>query len=116
MEMSFPEANHGFITTMNGTGGTVITEYTIMITDDAGDSWRASDYLKNEGIGFSTVYFTDETSGWVAGNNIYRTKNGGRSWTLDFSGIAGAKDMHFLNENSGWLITFSGQVYKYEDN
>ncbi len=99
-----------------GTGGLIISEYPILITDDGGKSWHSSDSLKSESSGFRAVFFIDNQNGWVAGNDIYSTKNGGNSWTLEFSGITGAKDVYFVNENCGWLITRSGQVYKYGEN
>ena len=114
--MSFPDPNHGYLPTVNGTGGTIINEYPIMITYDGGNSWYSSDSLKTEGYGFTTVFFIDNQNGWVAGNDIYKTKDGGNIWTLDFAGIIGASDMQFVNKNCGWLITHNGQVCKYGEN
>lgn len=115
--MSFPDPDHGFLPTINGTGGTIINEYPIMITNDGGKYWYSSDSLKSESsLGFTTVFFTDHQNGWVAGREIYRTQNGGNSWALEFSGIIASNDMYFVNENCGWLITRSGQVYKYGEN
>ncbi len=114
--MSFPDPNHGFIPTVNGTGGMIITEFPILITKDGGNSWYTSDSLKSDNFGFTTVFFTDDQNGWVAGDYIYSTKDGGDSWVLEFSGIHYAKDMYFVSENCGWLITYKGQVCKYGEN
>lgn len=118
-EMFFSDPNNGYITTVNGTGGMIITEYPIMMTMNGGSTWQTSEYLKSESNGFRCVCFTDEKNGWVAGNNIYKTNNGGESWSLDYSSkasILGAKDMCFINENSGWIVNWDGQIYKYVNN
>ena len=109
--------HNGFFITENGTGGTIINEYPIIMTKNGGNSWQSSDYLKSDG--FRCVYFIDKNNGWIAGNNIYKTNNGGVSWLPDYSpktGTLGAKDLYFINKNCGWLISWDGQIYKYENN
>ena len=113
--MFFASANCGWITTENGTGGAMINEYPIIMTKDAGITWSSSDLLKDGGI--RCVYFVTDKVGWVAGaSNIYRTTDGGEHWTLEYSPAKGelhAKDMYFCSEDSGWIINWSGQIYKY---
>lgn len=114
-EMFFSDPDNGYIVTVNGTGGMIISEYPIVMTKNGGSNWQSSDYLKSDG--FRCVYFTDENNGWVAGNNIYKTNDGGESWILDYSpktSTLNAKDLYFINENCGWLINWDGQIYKYE--
>ncbi len=115
-EMFFADANCGWITTENGTGGTIINDYPVIMTEDAGITWSSSDLLKDGGV--RCVYFVTDRIGWVAGaNNIYKTIDGGKHWTLEFSpgnGELFAKDMYFCSENCGWIINWSGQIYKYE--
>ena len=85
-----------------------------MITKDGGNSWFSSDSLQSESsLGFTAVFFIDSQKGWVAGSDINTTKNSGSSWTLEFSGVAEVRDMFFVNENCGWLLTAGGQIYKY---
>jgi len=118
-EMFFSDPENGYVTTINGTGGTLISKFPVMITNNGGDSWQSSEYIKPESYGFTSVYFTDKKNGWIAGNNIYKTTNGGESWRLEYSiktGISGAKDLFFLNKNYGWFISWDGQIYKYENN
>jgi photosystem II stability/assembly factor-like uncharacterized protein len=118
-EMFFPNPSHGYITTVNGTGGMIITEYPIMITKDGGNNWQTSSYLKTESIGFNCVFFVDENNGWIAGNYIYKTTDGGEKWIIDHSireGVLHAKDMYFINENNGWVLDWDGQVYKFQNN
>ena len=89
---------------------------TILKTTDGGTVWQPLTSGTTEPL-FS-VFFIDDTTGWVAGNNIYKTNNGGENWMLDYStktGPIGAKDMCFINENCGWLINWDGQIYKYKN-
>ncbi len=85
------------------------------MTNDGGNSWQTSDYLNS--AGFRCVYFINGKIGWIAGDNVYKTNDGGKSWCLEYApkaGIHGAKDMYFTDETCGWLINFAGQIYKYE--
>lgn len=116
--MFFPDPNNGYITTVNGTGGMLISDYPVLMTKNGGSTWQTSEYLKTESYGIICVYFTDENNGWIAGGNIFKTNNGGENWILDYSaktGTIGAKDMCFINENCGWLINWEGQIYKYKN-
>jgi photosystem II stability/assembly factor-like uncharacterized protein len=114
-EMFFFNTNCGWITTENGTGGAMISDYPIVLTEDAGLSWSTSDLLKDRGI--RCVYFVTDKVGWVSGvNNIHKTIDGGKHWTLEFSPDNGelfAKDMCFYNEKCGWVLNWNGQIYEY---
>lgn len=114
----FTDKNHGFATLGNGSGGEIITEFPILSTTDGGSNWELSYYLKDGG-GFSCVYFVDQNNGWIGGvENIYKTKDAGNSWTLDFTledDFLNSKDMCFINKNVGWVINYNGQIYKYEN-
>lgn len=116
-DISFPNQENGYFSTENGTGGTIIKEYPVVSTKNGGISYQSSDYLSS--YGFRCIYFEDEDYGWIAGDNIYRTINGGETWQLNYhldSGTLHAKDIYFINRNCGWLITWDGQIYKYESN
>jgi len=99
----FTDQNHGFVTLSNGSGGAIITEFPILSTIDGGNNWELSDYLKDSG--FSCVYFVDQNNGWIGGiENIYKTKDAGNSWTLDFTpedDFLYSKDICFINKNVG---------------
>ena len=64
------------------------------------------------------VYFIDENIGWISGiKNIYKTINGGMTWELELrteDNWLRSKDMHFVDKNNGWIITWDGEIYKYE--
>jgi len=111
----FIDKNRGYFTLINGTGGTIITEYPILSTIDGGNNWELSDYYSD--AGFRCIYFVDQNIGWVGGiENVYKTKDGGNSWSLDFTpenDYLFSKDMCFVDKNHGWIINYDGQVFKY---
>ncbi|MCB0275088.1 MAG: hypothetical protein KDI06_09765 [Calditrichaeota bacterium] len=111
--MSFPDPDHGFLPTINGTGGTILTEYPVLITRDGGNSWFSSDSLRDGNLGFTAMFFSDDQNGWVAGNGIYGTQDGGASWEMQYSGIIAPRDMDFIDQTLGWLLTRDGRVYQY---
>jgi photosystem II stability/assembly factor-like uncharacterized protein len=117
-EISFPNPNYGYITTVNGTGGMIISDFPIMMTKNGGSTWQVSEFLSTENFGISCIYFVDGNTGWIAGGSrIFKTDNGGEKWMLDYSSISGtigAKDIYFINVNCGWLINYDGQIYKYK--
>jgi photosystem II stability/assembly factor-like uncharacterized protein len=114
-DIFFSDINHGWITTENGTGGQIITEYPIMITNDGGKTWSSSELVNDGGI--NCVYFTNNDIGWIAGvQNIYKSDDGGKHWRLELFSknyILGAKDIFFINENYGWMLTWDGVIYNY---
>jgi photosystem II stability/assembly factor-like uncharacterized protein len=114
-DMFFANESCGWITTENGTGGAIINDYPVVMTENAGITWSLSDPLKDGGI--RCVYFVTDKIGWVAGNNnVYKTTDGGKHWTFEFSPNGGelfAKDIYFCNDSRGWIINWSGQIYKY---
>ncbi len=51
----------------------------ILKTTDSGDSWLISQYPE-EFIQFRTIYFKDSLNGFLGGNRIERTSDGGNTW------------------------------------
>jgi photosystem II stability/assembly factor-like uncharacterized protein len=115
-EMFFIDTNNGWVVTENGTGGMMITEFPVVITNNGGRTWASSELLKDEGM--RSIYFLNENVGWVAGSqNVYKTIDGGKHWAFEFSPSNGelfAKDMYFVDENNGWIINWDGKIYKYQ--
>lgn len=115
-EMFFISSNDGYIVTENGTGGMMITEFPVVITNDGGETWSSSEYIKDGTLW--SIYFINKNVGWIAGSqNIYKTIDGGEHWSLEFSPPNGklfAKDIYFIDESNGWIINFDGEIYKYQ--
>ena len=119
-EIFFINPNKGWITAVDLTGETMITNCCILTTNDGGEVWSSSEIISDNGTGLRCIYFVNENVGWVAGpQNIYKTINGGKRWLLEFSPSDGklyAKDMCFVDENNGWIINWEGKVYKHKNN
>jgi len=94
----------------------MITEFPVVTTKNGGETWLSSEYLKDGGM--RCIYFVNENVGWIAGSqNIYKTIDGGKHWSLEFSPSNGelfSKDIHFIDENCGWIINWDGIIYKYK--
>lgn len=112
-EMYFTDQDNGYITTRNGTGGMLIKKYPVLITKDGGNSWYCSEYVDE--MMLLCCFFINENLGWLAGfEKVYKTSDGGNNWISDFEPVDfGAKEMFFLDKKDGWIITWSGDIYKY---
>ncbi|MFH1051965.1 MAG: YCF48-related protein [bacterium] len=53
------------------------------------------------------IQFVNENTGWLLADGVYRTDDGGVSWTkqLDFSGQDSMtiKSIHMIDQNNGWI-------------
>jgi photosystem II stability/assembly factor-like uncharacterized protein len=61
---------------------------------------------------FRSAYFVNDQTGWLAGNQISKTTNGGANWTQQNFGIALFNSVHFADINTGWITGDMGQVYR----
>jgi len=70
---------------------------------NSGDQWK-------NGNGVLEIYFSDINNGWlVSDKSIYKSSNGGYSWTLQYEISSGSSELfrqaHFYNENMGWAMS-----------
>src|SRR5690606_21250901 len=78
-----------------------------------GTTWQQTD------SGLSTTYkirstcFLNATLGWAAGDRIFRTTDGGVSWTTVRQGSANG--VHFADANTGWAVGTNGSIHKSTD-
>jgi len=112
---SFPDKDHGFFPTQNGTGGMMIEDYPVVYTLNAGQAWKESPYLETGGNGLRCIWFTDGNTGWVGGpHNMFKTTNGGATFSREsIPDEFYPNDMMFVDENHGWSLSHSGEVYRY---
>jgi photosystem II stability/assembly factor-like uncharacterized protein len=93
---------------------------TILRTTDGGEHWF-SQLCDTTTIAFRDVYFTDVNTGTVVGegfwngalqqyeNKILRTKDGGKNWTNQNSGVTTPLHSVFFNDaNVGWIVGGDG--------
>jgi photosystem II stability/assembly factor-like uncharacterized protein len=83
-------------------------------TTDGGVSWNL---LAPAGtVSLSVVYFVNEQLGFVGDGAtlIHKTTDGGLSWTAIpvTGGVGAVYGIHFLNENTGWVLTSSSSAGK----
>lgn len=75
----------------------------LLKTTDGGVTWQM--VLTNDAsIQFHTVYFINENIGYVGANShIYKTTNGGATWTTNTSIGSNITTFYFKNANEGFL-------------
>jgi len=76
---------------------------------DGGLNWDIC--LEQEIWSFNTLYFLDEQIGWVGatiegGDGVlFKTINGGATWTSDTIADKGIRSVFFIDEIHGWCVT-----------
>lgn len=83
------------------TGFAVGSDGLILKTTDGGINW----IFQSTGMGMDlqSVYFTDTKTGYASGNNLFKTTNGGATWTKHPS-IAGTFSVFFTDDNNGYAV------------
>lgn len=96
----FIDSLRGFVGGNNGV---------VLKTTDGGETFTS--YTINPSYNFSSVFFPSENIGYAAGNTgssarLYKTINGGSSWTIAKDGLASAQSypyVYFINDTIGFL-------------
>jgi photosystem II stability/assembly factor-like uncharacterized protein len=90
--------------------GTEVTKF--FRTGDGGRHWTETQIPELRFI--DRMFFLTPEIGWLAGSDgkdffVFRTSDGGKDWqesrTTPPKEIANVRDLFFLNQNQGWLIT-----------
>ncbi|MEP7277068.1 MAG: hypothetical protein ABI813_00355 [Bacteroidota bacterium] len=55
----------------------------------------------------------DANNGWVTGQSLLRTRDGGASWQKIQN--AATNDVQFFDANNGYITTYDGKVYRTSD-
>src|SRR5690606_28468730 len=89
------------------TVGNIGLSSSLLRTTDGGQSW----FIDNPVFGTypKTVFFSNNLTGWVAGNKIVKTIDGGESWIEQFS-YSTIYDIKFLNNDVGWAVGKGGSI------
>jgi len=79
-------------------------------TWDGGQTWISGG--PPAANGFTGASFLDDAlTGWMVGEDIYHTTDGGVTWTLQFSGSGALlEDISFADANNGWVVGYANQV------
>ena len=84
-----------------------------LCTDDGGNRWMQTEVPQIRFI--DRMFFLTPEVGWIAGSDgrdflVFRTVDGGRNWgesrTRAPDKVAVVRDLIFLDQNRGWLITW----------
>ncbi|MFM9947780.1 MAG: YCF48-related protein [Saprospiraceae bacterium] len=105
-DLHFPSSATGYAV---GASGTVVK------TTDAGENWNALAINTSEDL--HAVYFTDETTGFVAGDvHAFKTVDGGDHWAeLTLPSGYSFRDLLFLDSQTGFCIGGNGLIFKTTD-
>ncbi len=87
---------------------------TILKTTDGGNSWQSMQVDNSDStyLDIRSVWFTDSLHGWIGVENlggwggVYRTTDGGLSWSNQIDNVTRVFSVYFLNRKTGWF--FSG--------
>ncbi len=63
------------------------------------------------GSNFKSFYFIDSLNGWISGNSLFKTTDGGANWESLTSIVF--QDINFIDQDTGYAI--SGVLYKTTD-
>jgi photosystem II stability/assembly factor-like uncharacterized protein len=84
-------------------------------TTDGGYTW---DYLNTPAYE-ARIFFISGTTGWLYGENIYKTVDGGGNWTLQYEPDFLISELTFINENTGYAVgsddNLQGKIIKTTD-
>ncbi|MDZ4659839.1 MAG: YCF48-related protein [Bythopirellula sp.] len=82
---------------------------TMRYTTNGGSSWRTADFeTLQQGFPVSDLDFIDANNGWLVGGggNIWRSVDGGLSWTSHYSGEGnGFQAVVFVDNSHGWAVS-----------
>ncbi len=103
-----PDGKLGWIADINGS---------FWSTDDGGVKWDAKAFLKDKLNALDVVFARDGRHGWILGDGLYATDNGGVDWHLQTTGVsAGLNAMAFADDGQhGWVVGNKGTVIATTD-
>ena len=92
---------------------------------DGGNDWPDL-YAFNSGKALNGLDFTDANTGWICASlgsansgSVYRTTNGGLSWTMQNGSFTGANNLlgiDFINNTTGWVVGgTAAKIFKTTD-
>lgn len=102
-DVQFLDANDGWAAETDFTGGQGV----LLHTTDGGASWTQT---RGFGGSLAALHFVDDQHGWVAGNGVYATSDGGQTWQRVAAGdgvtaLACADASHLWACGSGFLLS-----------
>jgi photosystem II stability/assembly factor-like uncharacterized protein len=85
----------------------------VLRTVDGGLSWQD---VTPTSVGFRDVFFIDAVTGWIAGSSIWKTIDGGSTWTQQYGDDATELEaISFSDSLNGWATGFNNLVLHTTD-
>jgi photosystem II stability/assembly factor-like uncharacterized protein len=108
--LHFVDANTGFGVTraLDGDAGVAFVK-----TIDGGSKWSASVILPGENGHEAALHFVSQNEGLVRMQNggVYRTSDGGQTWSGMIGDIDGKPDFSFADSQVGWAAKYQKVLY-----
>jgi len=80
----------------------------VLRTTDGGIFWQD---VTPVSAGFRDVFFIDTSTGWIVGSSIYKTSDGGSTWTKQYGDSSSELDaISFSDPLNGWATGFNNLV------
>jgi photosystem II stability/assembly factor-like uncharacterized protein len=79
----------------------------IVKTTAGGENWIIKTFAHN---GLSSVYFTDEDTGYALGESLWKTTDGGANWIYQYN-VSG-KSVFFTDSKTGYIAGDYGKILK----
>ena len=101
LELAFIDNDNGFV------GGIRNGKQYLSKTNDMGNTWTNVTPDPSSSIIIQSINFIDSQTGYaVAGTTLYKTIDGGISWTSDITSFT-VTDLHFIDVNNGYACGYT---------
>jgi len=111
-DICFIDRNYGWICNSRLASSKSEDYSSVYFTSNGGENWEQISTLPEMRLG--AIYFIDRHNGWVAGNKIYHTYDGGYTWNCQTPNLLEFfQDIFFYNSSTVWALDFSGNIYKF---
>lgn len=109
------------------TGGLSSNANSLFYTENGGASWIKTELVSldsrsigqllvdNSLFGPVDIVFSTRLLGWIIGQSVFKTTDGGLNWSLDPSMGKDLSSMYFYDANTGWALSVSGAVSRTVD-
>ena len=110
----FHDQDHGWLPETFGPPG---QDAGVWRTENGGEDWEYYEVEEGYNNRLEAIYFVDENTGWVGGDAIFRTDDGGKSWTTQLEEDVQllVNDAYFVDESVGTMVGNTGLVFHTRD-
>lgn len=111
-DLFFIDENHGWVCNDRSASSMANDYPTVFRTRDGGATWERMHTFSEPGL--SKIIFLDRYQGWVVGQKIYFTLDGGINWTCQLnSNSTFFTDLQFIESQTGFALDYGGVLYQF---